>query len=749
VVSRDLAAPPSTQHAAEGSHAFPPPPPRAGVIARPRVTGLLDDAEVPVAVVCAPAGSGKTTLLTQWALAFDGPLAWIDVNEAYNDPAVLVPDLLAALGAVAPEILGDLLELSPGPDTPISTRVLPRLARVLRTVTRPFALVVDDVHLLTEPAATEPIEVVAQNLPPGCRLVLGTRFAPALRVASLVARRVAVEIGPRDLAVRPEEAPALLAAAGLPVDGTAARTLADRTEGWAAGMILGAMAVRRADDQEAAARAFGGGERQVTAFFGQEVLAGLTASDTRLLEATAILGDATAAGCSAVLGREVSVTELRALAASHSFLAPVDEDGGHFRLHALFGEMLRAEMHGRDRGAAEAMHLRAAAWHMARGDHLAGVRHLIAGGEPGGAATAVWRLVPPLQTRGRVATLRRMIGLFDPDEVAARPPLAVAAAWAATEGGSQMVRHWMRVAETGLARTPVAPETPEIRANLLLLRATACLDGARQMLEDARAACAAYPDDSPWRAPALLFEGMAHHLLDEPGPGDRALAECVERAGVALPTVAMLGCSCTAIVALLGDRTAAADRAVGPALALVDDHGLRDYSTTYLLDAVLAVRAAQGGDAPAARGRILSAREKLPRIQEVAPWGAVLSRVLLARAAMRIGDDAVARTVAAETAAHHARITDSPLLDRVCTELMGALDGVPAGAVTGLGSLTTAELRVLRFMPTHLTYKEMGERMHVSRFTVKSQAQAVYRKLGVTTRSDAVARARALGLLDV
>ena len=64
----------------------------------------------------------------------------------------------------------------------------------------------------------------------------------------------------------------------------------------------------------------------------------------------------------------------------------------------------------------------------------------------------------------------------------------------------------------------------------------------------------------------------------------------------------------------------------------------------------------------------------------------------------------------------------------------------------GTSTLTTAELRLLPYLATHLSFPEIGERRHLSRHTVKSHAMAIYRKLNVTSRDDAVQRAREVGL---
>jgi LuxR family transcriptional regulator, maltose regulon positive regulatory protein len=61
--------------------------------------------------------------------------------------------------------------------------------------------------------------------------------------------------------------------------------------------------------------------------------------------------------------------------------------------------------------------------------------------------------------------------------------------------------------------------------------------------------------------------------------------------------------------------------------------------------------------------------------------------------------------------------------------------------------LTPAELRLLPYLQTHLTADKTAERLYLSSHTVKTQVKAIYRRLGVSSRNDAVQRATAMGLL--
>jgi LuxR family transcriptional regulator, maltose regulon positive regulatory protein len=69
-------------------------------------------------------------------------------------------------------------------------------------------------------------------------------------------------------------------------------------------------------------------------------------------------------------------------------------------------------------------------------------------------------------------------------------------------------------------------------------------------------------------------------------------------------------------------------------------------------------------------------------------------------------------------------------------------------ATAGASALTAAELRLLPLLSTHLSFPEIAAELFLSPNTIKSQAYSLYRKLGASTRSQAVARARDLALLE-
>jgi LuxR family maltose regulon positive regulatory protein len=139
----------------------------------------------------------------------------------------------------------------------------------------------------------------------------------------------------------------------------------------------------------------------------------------------------------------------------------------------------------------------------------------------------------------------------------------------------------------------------------------------------------------------------------------------------------------------------------------------------------------------------------LAALADFTPWYEVEARLLLARAALRLSDIVGARTLLAEASRLARRTPDAVVLGRWLEEAWSQADSFASAAILGPTPLTTAELRVLRLLPTHLSFREIAGRLHVSANTIKTQAHAVYRKLDASSRTEAVASARRLGLVDL
>jgi LuxR family maltose regulon positive regulatory protein len=155
------------------------------------------------------------------------------------------------------------------------------------------------------------------------------------------------------------------------------------------------------------------------------------------------------------------------------------------------------------------------------------------------------------------------------------------------------------------------------------------------------------------------------------------------------------------------------------------------------------------------RGRVDEAQRDLhaaralrAELTDFAAWYEAELALMLARAAVRLGDLHDAHDLLSDARRAIRQLSGAAMLEAWLEESSSMLHSVIGPASAGPSGLTTAELRILRFLPTHLSFREIGDRAHVSGNTVKTQANAVYRKLDVTCRSDAVSRARQLGMLD-
>jgi LuxR family maltose regulon positive regulatory protein len=196
-----------------------------------------------------------------------------------------------------------------------------------------------------------------------------------------------------------------------------------------------------------------------------------------------------------------------------------------------------------------------------------------------------------------------------------------------------------------------------------------------------------------------------------------------------------------------GSRERAASY-VAAAKAGTEEMTMDDHPASARVLAVSALLLAHGGRTAEARRELRQARQLLAPTGNVSTWFPVEIRLILARASLAVGDLDAARKLLSAARSRMSPSVDIGLLREDVESLMGAAGSFPANGVVGPSSLTLAELRLLSYLPTHMSFPEIGRQLHVSRNTVKSQAISIYRKLQVSSRSEAVDRAEACGLLE-
>ena len=685
-----------------------------GLVSRPRlVARLIDPSGPPLALVAAPAGYGRTTLLAEWAREDPRGVEWIALDRLHDED----PSLLAATVAQA----------------------LDRPA--------PFAIALDDVQVLRSRGACNVLRALADRVPTGSRVVLSSRVEPPLPIGRLRAQRSLIELTPADLAMTPHEAAELFEAEDVRIPAAEIENLVRRTDGWPAVLYLAALSLRAQRDGAGAGR-FGGDDTAVRQYLADSVLADLPEGAARFLSRISVLDRLAGGLCDTVAGCQGSGRLLDELATRRGLLVPMDPAGEWYRCPSVLRQMLVAEL-GRDDPAGErALRLRAADWYASHDDSERAINQAIAAGDDARTGGLLWVHAPGCLTAGRRETVRRWITSVGDDRIAADPRLALVAAWSAfTRGDLGGVERWQAAAQRRLAASPAAD--PELDAAAGVIAAAIGGDGARAAARTAASARRRMPEDSPWLALCFLLEGSARLLTGEVRQAEALLEQGARRGAVVAPAPHTLCLAQLAVMAAdRGDWEGAASIAAR-ARSQVDHFGLRDCPTSALVFAASAAIRARRGQVGEAQDDVRHALRLLSGLVDFVPWYLAEVRVALARATLRLSDVPAARGLIDGACRDARRVPDSALLGAWIAELQTSADAASPATLAAPMSLTTAELRILGFLPTHLSFREIAGRLFVSANTVKTQAHAVYRKLDASSRSQAVARAAELGLLDL
>ncbi|MEU3554210.1 LuxR C-terminal-related transcriptional regulator [Streptomyces fragilis] len=467
-----------------------PPARPAAYLPRPRLVRHLDRAlRTPLTLVDGPAGAGKTLLTADWVAGLREPVAWLTVEEGDERPGVFWAYLLGALrgcGALGPGPL-------PADASQVDGRLLAALAAELDASGRHVVVVLDEFDRVDAPEVAEQLEFVLHHAGPCLHLVLVTRTEPLLPLHRYRAAGGLTEIRAADLAFTPEETVSLLELHGLNLSVPTARALVDRTRGWAAGLGLSALAARESPDPEGYLKEFEAGHSAIADFLLAEVLEGRTARTQDLLLRVSVLERFCPDLANELTGRVDAEPLLVDLHRANAFVEDLGQSW--YRLHPLFGEILRAHLRVRLPGLEPELHRRAARWLHRSGFLPEALAHGAAAGEWDFAAGA---LVGDLAIGGLFTGLRAgdLTELFSGMGPEARTP------------ATELVR-----AARDLARCD-----PE-RAVARLRRAEAGLPTGRfpeECLADG------LPDPAAVRLSRTLLEALAARLSGSPTRADEA-----------------------------------------------------------------------------------------------------------------------------------------------------------------------------------------------------------------------------------
>jgi LuxR family maltose regulon positive regulatory protein len=726
-----------------------PPRLRSELVARSRLSVALDAGRgVPVTLVAAPAGYGKTTAVRAWCAARRSPPAWVTLDSGDNDPVRLWTYAATAVERAHEGIGRDALQRLAHAGGSVESAV-DALMNGIATSGEEVLIVLDDMQALDDEECLATIDHAVRRLPPAARLVLLSRVDPGLALARLRGHGDLLELRARELTFTLAEARELVVErGGIPLEADEVELLCDRTEGWPAALVFACTWLRSADDAPRAVRDFGGSHGFVVDYLTDEVLASLDDDVRSFLLFVSVLRRFTPELCDGVLGRTDSAAILGRLERSNLFVTRL-ERGGWFRVHSLFAEFAASQLESEQPGASASIHARASAWLRSQSLLVEATEHATAAGDDEVVAQLLVESHLSLIRAGRSRSLLRWVHTLPTQTLVEHPVIAVGAATAALMAGQSTLeqRRFLHLADRARTKHPERVG-PYVEAVAGMVRAASVDGDVGKAVAAGRRAVELAADADDVLVAALAALARALYFAGELDEAWASALRAVEHPDAARrPPGHAVARSTLALVAVDKKRLGTARTHAEKARAIVGRLGTsRSWIGANASAAFGAVLAGEG--AHAAAERELAYAEHFFRDEVASVHHAWLLGVL-ARVRSRRGRLDEAEATLRSALDQITELADPgsvrTMVEDVRRELGEAKSRATDGEVLELPS--AAELAVLRLLASDLTVRQIGGELYLSSNTIRSHTRALYRKLGVNSRVDAVARAGALGLL--
>ena len=722
---------------------------RAGLVDRPRILRALEaGADAALTLVAAPPGFGKSTAVRTWCAARSAAHAWVTLDARDNDPVRLWTYIATAVDRIRPGLgRAALRRLRATVDV---ASPIDELLNGISGLGAEVVLVLDDLQTVTDSESLASVEYALEHLPANARLVVITRIDPALSLARLRAGGSLAELRADELAFTVAEARELLVErGGTGIGDDEVRLLHVRTEGWPAALVLATLWLRRVPDPLAAVRDFGGGHRFVADYLISEVIGSLDDDVRSFLLRASVLGRFTPSLCDGLLERSDSASLLADLERSNQFIVRL-EHGGWYRVHSLLAEFAGLQLAAEEPGAVPELHRRAAGWLRSRGLPVEAAEHAIAAGDHELVADLLVEHHLILIRTGGARTLLSWVQGLPAELIVAHPTLAASAATAATMLGQAVDRrrllHLVSRAQTEY------PErfTPYVEAVAGMVRAAAVETNVGEaVLEGRRAVAIAEVEADAALVAALGGYARALYLAGETDAAWASALRAVEHPDAArrVPGHAFAR-STLALVAAERGRLDTARVHANEARSLVGAVGSsRSWLGANASAAIGLVRAGEGNLADAERE--FASAEHFFR-DEIATVHHAWLLVLLARVRCRRGRLGDAEATLQSACEAIRELADGGHIPRMAADVSRELAEARSRAAGGelLEPPSKAEMAVLGLLDSELSVRQIAQELFLSANTVRTHTRSIYRKLSVSSRAEAVARADALGLVE-
>lgn len=719
------------------------PAPRLDHIHRPRLIDQLNTGiSRKLTLISAPAGFGKSTLLSAWVHQNDEgriqkddvnsssfslhhfKVAWLSLDEGDNSLVRFLTYFVTTLQTIESDLGQGVMVALQSSGTVDVEIVLTNLINEIAEFPHDVVLVLDDYHVIESQPIDQAITFLLDHLPSQMHLVIASRIDPSLPISRLRARGQVAEIRADDLRFSPDEAAFFLnQMMDFDLSAQDVAALGERTEGWIAGLQLAALSMQGFGDKNEITEfvnRFTGSDRFIQDYLADEVLQQCPKETRDFLLQTSIFNRINAALCDAVLEISDSQMILEGLEAANLFIVPLDNERRWYRYHHLFADLLRHHLRQTFPDRITGLHHRASVWHESEGYIDDAIQHAQAADDTArviNIAECHWQ---EIIHRGELAKLKDLLDSFGPECTTKSAPLSMAYCWILNLTGSIQaiaphIRNIRSILKEGvdpemealpiqLAVIPSLVETMEAAVSLHAKQAEKAKDHAKKAIR-------LIPSD-PNPATRWLLHGAAGFRLAQ---AHTELGEFEQACVVLLDILEMLKASQNYLgvantiyqVVTIYQRSEKARQAIAlcqDTLNFIEKHQWDKMPPSGLVYLSLAELQVDEGNFDAAKKNYTIGRKLVEPMQ-------------------------------------------SPQITSMVARVEEKLDGTRLPSQPLVEPLSERELDVLQLVAQGLTNREISERLFLALDTIKGHNRRLFRKLGVQNRTEAVNRARELGLL--
>lgn len=670
-------------------------------------------------LISAPAGYGKTTLVCEWLADCGRAAAWLSLEHGDNELTRFLTCMISSLQTLTENIGEGVLAVLQSPQPPSTESILTALLNELTAIPDPFILVFDDYHAAHSKPVDEAISFILDHLPSKMHLVMTTREDPSIPLARLRARDQLTELRVADMKFTLFEAEAFLnRKMGLNLSMDQIAELEARTEGWVAGLHLAAISIREDHDADRFMQSFTGNHHFVLDYLVEEVLQRQPETVQTFLLRTSFLDRLCGSLCDDVLlDPAVSGTEsLIDLDRKNLFVVPLDKERRWYRYHHLFADLLRRRLQvNLDASEIAELHRRASVWYENNGFEIEAFRHAVESYDVERAARLLEGDGMPLHLRGAAGISLSWLESLSASELDARPVLWVIYGSALLIAGKPTgVEHKLRSAEVALADVEQDADVRDLigliaatRATLASLMLTGNPDGVERKLQAAETAMQITESDDKTNELVRLITPASDAWIGGENGIDNVIAQSRRALAYLRPDN-------------LPVRTAAAWM-LGVACQRLGDHARarEAYNET------ISNSQAMGNQLMAVMAII-----GLGQIQEAENRPGLAAECY--QEALRMAGDLP-----------HPALREAQIgLERVRQALEHGMKGNLIEPLSG------REIEVLELIAKGFSNRKIGEKLFLAIDTVKGHNRRIFEKLQVQSRTEAIARAIELNLLD-